>query len=169
MLPAHLRDLSEVLAAPKGREERNTRFLSAFVRPQGLTVAATPRFIEAIEDLARSPRRVDSRFASATTAQSCVARLARATRAGVGHWLMMDAVDIERAQSEEEGARLKRDIVGKRTAYYEDKARAREEQQRERQHAQRTKEWSKWRRGLSARKQIARLKGGLKQLAGLGH
>ena len=168
-MPAHVRDLSAVLTAPEGREERNRRFLSAFVRPQGLDVAATPRFIAAVEDLARSPRRVDARFAGATTAQSCVAWLTRATRTGVGHWLMMDAVDIERERSEEENAQLKRDIVGKRTAYYEDKARTREEQQRERQHVRRTKEWSKWRRGLSARKQLARLKGGLKQLAGLGH
>jgi hypothetical protein len=30
------------------------------------------------------------------------------------------------------------------------------------------KEWAKWRRGLSARKQLARIKGGLKQLVGSG-
>jgi hypothetical protein len=30
------------------------------------------------------------------------------------------------------------------------------------------KEWAKWRRSLSARKQLARIKGGLKQLVGSG-
>jgi hypothetical protein len=33
----------------------------------------------------------------------------------------------------------------------------------------RAKEWRKWRRGLSPRKQVARLKGGVKQLMGARH
>jgi hypothetical protein len=39
-------------------------------------------------------------------------------------------------------------------------------QARAKKQEHRTKEWSKWRRGLSARKQIARLKGELKELVG---
>ena len=82
---------------------------------------------------------------------------------------MMDAIDIERARSEEHNEEIKRAILDKRSSYHQDKARAREELQRTREHEQRTKEWSKWRRGLSARKQLARIKGGLKELVGLGH
>ena len=82
---------------------------------------------------------------------------------------MMDGVDIARARSEEHSEDVKRAILDKRALYYQGKGRAREEQSRDKEHAQRTKEWSKWRRGLSARKQLARLKGGLKELVGMGH
>ena len=59
-------------------------------------------------------------------------------------------------------------VLEKRSLYFQNKARARQEQVRAREHEQRLKEWAKWRRGLSARKQLARIKGGLKQLVGSG-
>ena len=165
-MPAHLRDLSDVLAHAREREARNRRFLTTFVRPQGLGVAATPAFIAAVDRLVRMPRRVDPRFADATAAQSFVGWIAERTRSGVGRWLMMDAIDIGRARSEEQNEELKRSIVGTRARYYDGKARAKEMQARAKEQEHRTKEWSKWRRGLSARKQIARLKGELKELVG---
>ena len=165
-VPAHLRDLSAVLAQPRERDARNRRFLTAFVRPQGLDVAATPAFTAAVERLARVPRRVDPRFAGPTAAQSFVGWLAERTQAGVGRWLMMDAIDADRARSEEHNEEVKRTIVETRTRYYEGKVRAKEDQARAKEQEQRAKEWSKWRRGLSARKQIARLKGELKELVG---
>ena len=166
-MQAHLRDLSGVLAQSREREERNTRFLAAFVRPQGLGVAATPAFIAAVEQLARMPRRVDERFAGTTAAQGFVGWLAARTRTGLGRWLMMDAIDIDRARSEEHNEETKRTIVETRTRYYEGKVRAKEDQAKAKEQQQRAKEWSKWRRGLSPRKRIARLKGELKELAGL--
>ena len=165
-LAAHVRDLSDVLSQPGERETRNRRFLGAFVRPHGLDVAATPAFIAALERLSSMPRRVDARFAGATTAQSAVGWIAAATRSGIGRWLMMDAIDTGRVRSEEHNEELKRTIVEARTRYYEGKAQAKDEQSRAKEHQQRAKEWSKWRRGLSARKQIARLKGELKELVG---
>jgi hypothetical protein len=167
-LAAHLRDLADVIAASE-REERNKRFLAAFVRPQGLDTPATPAFIAAVKELARMPRRIDVRFDGATARQSFVGWLSNRTRAGIGAWLMMDAVDMARARSEEHNEERKREIQERRALYYQTKARTREEQARAREHEQRLKEWSKWRRGLNARKQLARLKGGLKQLVGSSH
>lgn len=168
-LAAHLRDLSAVLAQSSEREERNRRFLTAFVRPQGLDTPATPAFVAAVKELARMPRRIDAQFAGPTAAQSFVGWLAHHTHAGMGEWLMRDAVDTARARSEEHSEERKREILDERALYYATKARARQEQARAREHDQRLKEWSKWRRGISARKQLARLKGGLKQLVGLSH
>jgi hypothetical protein len=167
-MSAHLRDLSDVLSRSEEREERNVRFLTAFVRPQGLGVPATPTFVSAVEQLAALPRTVDPRFARATGTQRIVGWIAGATRAGVGQWLMMDAIDVSRARSEEQNEQRKQAIVEKRTLYQENKVRIRHEQARVREHEQRLKEWSKWRRGLSARKQLARIKGGLKYLVGSG-
>jgi hypothetical protein len=167
-MSAHLRDLSDVLLRPAAREERNVRFLTAFVRPHGLGVPATPAFVSAVEQLAALPRKVDPRFARATATQGVVGWIAGATRAGVGHWLMMDAIDVARARSEEENDRRKQAILEKRSLYYETKARTRHDHARVREQEQRLKEWAKWRRGLSARKQLARIKGGLKQLVGSG-
>ena len=167
-MTAHLRDLSDVLSRGPEREERNVRFLTAFVRPHGLDKPATPAFVSALEQLAAMPRRVDPRFARATATQSVVRWIAGATRAGVGHWLMMDAIDVARARSEEQNDQRKQTILEKRSLYYETKARMRQEHGRAREHEQRLKEWAKWRRGLNARKQLARIKGGLKQLVGSG-
>ena len=167
-MSAHLGDLSNVLSRGAEREERNVRFLTAFVRPNGLDMPATPAFVSAIEQLAALPRNVDSRFARATATQRVVGRIAAATRAGVGHWLMMDAIDVARGRSEEQNDQRKQAILERRSLYYETKARTRQEHARAREHEHRLKEWAKWRRGLSARKQIARIKGGLKQLVGSG-
>jgi hypothetical protein len=167
-MSAHLRDLSAVLSRGPEREERNVRFLTAFVRPNGLGVAATPAFVSAVEQLSALPRSVDSRFARATATQRAVGWIAAATRAGFGRWLMMDAIDVARARSEEQNDQRKQAILERRSLYYQTKARTRQEQVRAREHEQRSKEFAKWRRGLSARKQIARIKGGLKQLVGSG-
>ena len=167
-MSAHLCDLSDVLSRSGEREERNVRFLTAFVRPHGLGVPATPAFVSAVEQLAALPRNVDPRFARHTATQDAVRWLAGATRAGVGQWLMMDAIDVARARSEAQNDQRKHAILEKRSLYFENKTRARQEQARAREHEQRLKEWAKWRRGLSARKQLARIKGGLKQLVGSG-
>ena len=165
-LTGHLRQLSDVLAHADGREARNTRFLTAFVRPQGLDVPATPAFVAAVKQLAQRQHVVDTRFADARSVESFVGWLAHQTHGGIGEWLMMDAIDMARARSEHANDDRKREIQDRRTRYYETKVRARAQQARARDHEQRMKAWSKWRRGLSARKQLARLKGGLKQLVG---
>jgi hypothetical protein len=55
-LDEHLDQLQDSL---RGREDdgRNERFLRAFVRPNGLGVAATPLYVETLEELGAAPRR----------------------------------------------------------------------------------------------------------------
>ncbi len=55
-LDEHLDQLVESL---RGREDdgRNERFLRTFVRPRGLDVAATPLYVETLEQLGEQPRR----------------------------------------------------------------------------------------------------------------
>jgi hypothetical protein len=55
-LDEHLDQLEESL---RGREDdgRNERFLRTFVRPRGLDVAATPLYVETLEELGSQPRR----------------------------------------------------------------------------------------------------------------
>jgi len=48
-LPEHLGQLSELVAAGAGANERIGGFVRAFIRPHGLDQAATPRVVEAIE------------------------------------------------------------------------------------------------------------------------
>src|SRR5262249_11516236 len=47
--PEHLSQLASVLEQPVRRDDRNARFVRAFVRPLGLEVVATPGFVSAIE------------------------------------------------------------------------------------------------------------------------
>jgi hypothetical protein len=54
-LESHLAQLSELLAAGTEREGPR-RFVHAFIRPHGLDVPATPRVVDAIEQLAAAPR-----------------------------------------------------------------------------------------------------------------
>ncbi|MEQ1909600.1 MAG: hypothetical protein ABMA15_12305 [Vicinamibacterales bacterium] len=168
-LAAHLRQLAEALSAPETREERNRQFLTAFIRPGGLDTPATPAFVEAIERLAATPRRSEREATPAVAATAWVRWLATAAATRPGQWLMMDGVDIARAESERQRGQVKEQILDARAAYHDHKAMARDEQRRASEQRRRAKSWTKWRRGLSARKQVARLKGGLKQLTGARH
>jgi hypothetical protein len=56
-LPEHLAELSSTLVAPAERDERNRRFVKAFVRPHGLDVGATTAFVAAVEEIAQAPAR----------------------------------------------------------------------------------------------------------------
>lgn len=165
-VPAHLRQLSEALAQGGTRDERNVRFLTAFIRPQGLEHPATPRFVDAVEHLATSPRTQGAANAVPGLSTALVSRLALATRSGLGHWLLMDAVDSGRAEDEAERARLKEDVLSSRAAYVQRKAEAKARAAEAKLRETRAKEWAKRARGWSTRKQIARLKGRVKALIG---
>jgi hypothetical protein len=52
-LEAHAAQLEAVLRDPEGVDDRSRAFVEAFVRPQGLASASTPRFAAAVADLAR--------------------------------------------------------------------------------------------------------------------
>ena len=166
-LAAHLPQLSAALSSAASRDERNRRFLTAFVRPAGLDQPATPLFADRIERLAASGRRpVDARLTGSHAARALVGRMAVAANAGLGRWLMMDAIDDRRAMSERRGERYKDALVQGRVEYRQGKRLKREAANRAADEARRDKERKKWRRGFSARKQLARLKGGVKHLIG---
>ena len=97
-LPSHLQQLAELV----GRQlidERAQRFVSAFVRPFGPAEAATPRFAEALERLARRGRHAPvAAHARPSLGARVVERLSVAGTRGVGEWLMMDESDIERVE-----------------------------------------------------------------------
>ena len=51
----HLAHLDEAIRTPEGGDEQCRRFVEAFVRPYGIDVPATPKLVEALENLARTP------------------------------------------------------------------------------------------------------------------
>jgi hypothetical protein len=148
------------------RDERNRRFLTAFVRPAGLAIPSTPTFVEAVEALART------RTASAPVSDTMplAARVATAaSHTAVGRWLLMDAIETGREDSERANRARKEQVLGARAAYREREQRDREAIIRATRQERAAKEWRKWRRGLSARKQVARLKASVKRLIEVGH
>ncbi len=60
-LDEHVRLLTSSLAGHGGGDEKAARFVEGFVRPYGRGVAATPRFVEAVEDAASLPAPVPER------------------------------------------------------------------------------------------------------------
>jgi hypothetical protein len=129
-LPAHLAQLASALGTGGAREERNRQFVTAFVRPEGLDRPATPALRGGRRTLlARRGRQTpDSRFAGRSAGTAVVERLAAAGREGLGHWLLMDAFDEERASHDQATGRAKEELVARREA-------RREAEQRERQAA----------------------------------
>lgn len=165
---AHLAQLADVINGDGAREERNRRFLTAFVRPRGLDRSATPAFVDAVERLGRQGRRTqtDTAFAAAPLV---VRALIRASHTSAGRWLLMDAIDTERENSERANRAFKAELLGARAAYRAREQRERDAIIRATRRERAFKEWRKWLRGLSARKQMARFKAGLKRLIEVGH
>jgi hypothetical protein len=177
-LESHLAQLGAVVGGSRERDARNTRFVTAFVRPRGLDVPATPVFVEAVERLAVEGRHApDAVLSARTSAHAFVVRLAAASRTGVLRWLLMDTFDIAEAAFERSRAADKQRVLDERTDKWDQERQARDErisakaQQRREKEARRTTDqrartWRKWRHALSPRKQVARLKGSVKQLLG---
>jgi len=165
---SHLSHLAEVINGDGLHEERHRRFLTAFVRPAGLETPSTPRFVEAIEALGRPAEHAPP--ASAFDAVPLALRAAfDASNTPLGKWLLMDAIDIARETSERANRAHKEQVLGARAAYREREQREREAILRATRQERTAKEWRKWRRGLSARKQVARLKASVKRLIEVGH
>jgi hypothetical protein len=177
-LESHLAQLGEVVGGSRERDDRNRRFVTAFVRPRGLDVAATPLFADAVERLAAEGRHhPDAGLATRTSAHAFVASLASASRTGLVRWLLMDTFDIADAAFERSRDADKQRVLETRADQWEqerhardDRLRAKEQLRREKQSRragdQRAKTWRKWRHALNPRKQVARLKGSVKQLLG---
>ena len=76
-------------------------FVTAFVRPGGLDVPATPVFVDAVERLAAEGRHApDPALTRRTWSHAFVASLASASRSGLLRWLLMDTFDIPEAAFE---------------------------------------------------------------------
>jgi hypothetical protein len=180
-VPAHLAQLAEAMKSAGTRDERNRRFVTAFIRPQGLDTPSTPRFVEAVEELARRGRRApDARLTRSSPLRSVVGRLAIAGTSGVGAWLLMDSFDEQRAVSEREREQLKQAVLDERAARWEAERRERDEMLRRRQEQreakarlqarkQRKQQWRRWRYALGTSGPVARLKVGLRLLIGARH
>lgn len=91
----HLAQLAEALALEGRRDERNRRFLAAFVRPAGLDVPATPRFVDALERLQHEGTRSDPSLEAGAWLRPFVLPLTSLSRSGVGRWLMNDRREDE--------------------------------------------------------------------------
>ena len=158
-LPSHLQQLADAVSR-QGTDERAQRFVSAFVRPFGREAAATPRFAEALEAVARRGRRAPiAAQAHPSLGTRVVERLSVAGTRGVGEWLMMDESDIERVERnrETDEARQQRlaDNAARRAAEdraREDLLRRTEEERLRKQQAQLAKQRSREERQLAAQR-----------------
>jgi hypothetical protein len=100
-LDEHVRQVAGVLAAPETVREELDRFLSSFVRPQGLDQPSTPRLVDGIEELADVVPADDRRGA-------VVSALSRIVLTG---WLVVDSATDRRYQAKlirERGRRVNR-------------------------------------------------------------
>jgi hypothetical protein len=89
-LDAHFAQLADAVALGGVRDDRNRRFLAAFVRPAGLETPATPAFADAIEALRRQGTRPDPSLETGTWLRPAAVAMASWSRTGVGRWLMND-------------------------------------------------------------------------------
>ncbi|MEQ1757977.1 MAG: hypothetical protein ABL986_06625 [Vicinamibacterales bacterium] len=107
-VPTHLEQLGACLRLGAERDPRNRRFLEAFVRPEGLGVPSTGRFVAALETLAVRPAPQPDRWFVEQTSSALVVRwLAAKAQSEVGKWLMIDSVEVARKQLEHDRARVK--------------------------------------------------------------
>ncbi|MBI4263001.1 MAG: hypothetical protein HY657_01375 [Acidobacteria bacterium] len=89
-LDTHLTQLAAAVALGGVRDERNRRFLTAFVRPGGLDTPATPAFADALERLQRQGAGPDASLERERWLRPIVLPLAAWSRRGIGRWLMND-------------------------------------------------------------------------------
>ena len=163
-LDAHIGQLGTAMRGRGARDERNQRFLQEFIRPRGLTVPATPSFVDAVESLVEHPQPRSAPSTAPASAEARVRRLAAMTVSGLGAWLMMDLIEAGRAKSGRELAVLKGELIAAQQAYRRAKLERARQVAREKEGQQRSKSWARWRRGLSARKLLARFAGSMKQM-----
>lgn len=135
-LDEHASQLNDLLAGREPDPARGRAFVEAFVRPQGLSRASTPVFVDAVEALARARATAPAASPAAVSAMPSVpVRLLAAFERGPGHALMMDARErLEAARSRTVAERKERDRSVRLAAKVEVRAaKARRREQRERE------------------------------------
>jgi hypothetical protein len=89
-LQTHFDQLAAAVALEGQRDERNRRFIGAFIRPGGLEVPATPVFADALETIAREGPTDDRSLERGTWLRPAAIAAASWSRTGLGRWLMND-------------------------------------------------------------------------------
>jgi len=89
-MAGHLAQLKEAIALDGARDERNKRFVSAFIRPAGLEVPATPAFVAALEQLHRNGTQPDATLEQLGWLRPVVAAAATSAQGGLARWLLLD-------------------------------------------------------------------------------
>jgi hypothetical protein len=125
-LPAHLAQLADAVTSG-GRDERNRRFVGAFVRPAGLDVPATPAFIAALEQAARLTAPAP---APAPWYQGAAVALASRSDSALGRWLMNDKRADLWDEDADNRSRLKRYREERKAEFHAAKVRRNEQQAR---------------------------------------
>jgi hypothetical protein len=125
-VPAHLSQLSEAIRG-RERDERNRRFVAAFVRPAGLDVPATPAFVTALE---RAARLVVPAPTRAPWYQRPAVALASMSGTAAGRWLMNDKRADQWDEDADNRARLRRHREERKAEFHATKARRNEQQAR---------------------------------------
>ena len=157
-IPDHLAELAETMAQPPGRDERNKRFVRAFVRPQGLNVRATPVFVEAVEAIASaSPHPADVPSVWHAALQPFVRAVSRSSEQGWLRAALRDTPEMINDRAKTRKAAYKQAASAERDQRVADKRQFLAGRRRERQREQ----WAGARR-----KHLARIKGRLKALIG---
>lgn len=122
----HLEQLAEAVSRAGARDDRNRRFLAAFVRPHGLDTPATPRFVDALERLHREGSRHEPLLQHPAWVQRFVIALAAWSRTGLGRWLVKDERADARDEQAEEAERIVMARVAAKEARRRNKVRHRE-------------------------------------------
>ena len=125
-LPAHLAQLAEAVTGSE-RDERNLRFVGAFIRPAGLDVAATPAFIRALEQAARLKAPAP---APAPWYQGPAVALAARSDSAMGRWLMNDKRADQWDEDADNRTRLKQQREERKAHFQAAKVRRNEQQAR---------------------------------------
>jgi hypothetical protein len=154
----HLTALTSTLAQATVRDERNRRFVEAFVRPQGLDVPATPTFVAAVEALgAAHPSPADIPATWHAAIQPVVRAVARSADGGWLRAALRDTPEMANDRARARKAAHKEAASIDRNRRVAEKRRFLAARRRARQREQGT--------GFR-RKQLARIKGRLKALIG---
>jgi len=154
----HLGELSSALARPVERDEQNVRFVRAFVRPAGLDVAATPAFVDAVEQIASGvPLAAEAPSLTHGMLQPVFRMVAESSESGWLRPVLRDASEMTIDHARARKAAHKHAAAEDRERRVAEKRQLLATRRRERQR----EHWVGARR-----KQLARIKGRLKGLVG---
>jgi hypothetical protein len=149
-LDAHFEQLGDLIALGGVRDDRNRRFIDAFIRPSGIDVPATPAFVDALEQLHRSGATADpSLRTSDSWVQPALVTAAAWSRKGIARWLTNDMREDAWDEHEEDTQRA----IETRVA-----AKVERQQAKQRRRAQRMRRDAFMRRGKEIKSALRKLR-----------